>query len=545
MNRLQVFITTLLTLGSLVGFQGSAFALPGDLDISFGGDGWVSTQAPGSNGSLGTSLLVQPDQKIVAGGMAAFDNNNLDFCLTRYLPDGSLDNTFGNGGIVLTDFPGNDGNRPADFISDLAIQRDGKIVAAGGSVLGTNLPISQMPPNAGDLNFALARYLPNGSLDPSFGVNGLVSLDFSGIAALDQINSVKIQRDGKIVAAGQVAVARGSSNYDFAVARFNEDGSLDPSFGNGGQVRIDFFQGSNASANALQIQGDGKILLAGSTNQSSLIPGNDFALARLNTDGSLDVSFGNGGLVTTNFLQAQFFTQNSDDIAYGLLLQGDGKIVTAGVSIEQNPLRARIALARYLSDGSLDVAFGDRGKVLTDFSDLNPNAFADGRDLVLQGDGKILVAGNVMSDLNQPFNSDFALARYLPDGQLDGTYGRGGKVVANFPEQQRGLDGANEIALQADGKALAVGYVQLGQAGNTNLLAFGLARFEGDKEVITETPEEETGAPREAPGLQLVLQGGACAFTPSPGAPNFSLWIETALVMAFFLGFKFLRRPKL
>src|SRR5262249_31915011 len=149
----------------MTGLANVAIAAPGDLDLSFDQDGWLSTEPPGSQGSVANSVLVQPDQKIVAGGLSLINGEGNNFCLARYLPNGSPDDSFGNHGIVLTDFPESAGNHPVDFILSLALQDDGKIVAGGGTVLGSNLPISQTPPSAGDMNFALARYLPNGALD--------------------------------------------------------------------------------------------------------------------------------------------------------------------------------------------------------------------------------------------------------------------------------------------------------------------------------------------------------------------------------------------
>src|SRR5947209_5776224 len=271
---------------------------------------------------------------------------------------GDLDATFGTGGRVLTDFGGGAGARA------LALQADGRIVVAGLSRVGV-----------GD-DFALARYNPNGSLDSSFGSGGRVLTDF-GLD--DEARAVVLQADGKIVVAG------GSGGAFFALARYNADGTLDPSFGSEGRVCTNV--GGRDGARALALQSDGKIVVAGFSD----VVGFGFALARYNPDGSLDPSFGSGGRVLTGGVA----------LARGLALQSDGKIVVAGFSDAGGG--QDFALARYNPDGTLDLTFGTGGKVTTDFG-----GFDDAFALALPTDGKIVVAG---SD-----GSDFALARYETRG---------------------------------------------------------------------------------------------------------------------------------
>jgi len=224
------------------------------------------------------ALVLQPDGKLVAAGSSdAGGTGSDDFILARYLPGGSLDPTFGVGGKVTTDFGGR------DLAFTLVLQPDGKLVAAGGS------------PFRGFSSFSLTRYLPDGSLDRTFGTEGKVITEFGG----EEVSAIALvlQPDGKLVAAGQGAFA--VTSFDFILARYLPDGSLDPTFGVGGKVTTDF-GGTVADAEALILQPDGKLVAAGI--EGSNVTGTfDFALARYLPNGSLDPTFGVGGKVTTDF----------------------------------------------------------------------------------------------------------------------------------------------------------------------------------------------------------------------------------------------------
>jgi len=328
---------------------------------------------------------------------------------TSLLKDGDLDATFGNDGKVITDFGGNDSGNA------VALQKDGKIVVAGDSGL--------YPP----CDFAVARYNTNGSLDFTFGIEGKVTTDLGG--ATDIGNAVALQKDGKIVVAGQ---SDAEGDNDFAIARYNTDGSLDLTFGMGGKVTTDF--GGIDRGLAVTLQKDGKIVVAGFAS-------NDFAVARYNMDGSLDLTFGTGGKVTTDF--------GGNDSGNAVVLQKDGKIVVAGTS------GGDFAIARYNTDGSLDLTFGDNGTVTTDFG----GNFDRGRAVALQKDGKTVVAGGAPSG--------FGIARYNTDGSLDLTFGMEGKVITDFGV---GSEEGYGVALQKDGKVVVAGAV-------SDLSNFGVARY--------------------------------------------------------------------
>src|SRR4029450_2106701 len=282
----------------------------------------------------------------------------------------------------------------------------------------------------------------DGDLDPSFGFGGVVMTDFN--TSTDIAYSVALQPDGKLVAAGITYTDNDFSNQDFAIARYNVDGSLDASFGTNGRVTTDF-PGLVAAISAVVVQPDEKIVVAGGAYPLFTFAG-DFKVARYNPDGSLDTSFGTGGIVTTIF-------PGDGSYAFALALQPDGKIIAAGTDfVDFNPgdmSDTDFALARYNPDGSLDTTFGNGGTVTTDFFGTEDDVFS----VLIQPDGKIVAVGSA----NDPANFyDFAAVRYLSNGTLDTTFGAGGKVSTDFGD--RGFDRAHSAALQADGKIVAAGF---------------------------------------------------------------------------------------
>jgi uncharacterized delta-60 repeat protein len=404
---------------------GAAVAAPGALDSSFGSGGEVTTDFGGSDSAQ--AVVIQGDGRIVAAGLSGAG----DFALARYTADGSLDPSFGSGGKATTDFGG------FDAASALAVQPDGRIVAAGRSGSG---------------DFALARYNADGSLDSTFGSGGKLTTDFGGF---DGALAVALQTDSKIIAVGG-----GGTGSDFALARYNADGSPDTSFGSGGIVPTDF--GGFEAATAVAIQGDGKIVATGSTFSGGF---QQFVLARYNGDGSLDASFGSGGMVTTDFGLGSGF-------GGALTIQPDGKIVAAGRA------GTDFVVARYNGDGSPDPSFGTAGKVTTDFGGaLFDAAFG----VALQSNGKIVAAGGTFNGFGPPA-ADFALARFGADGSLDAGFDSGGKVTTDFG----GFDVASGLALQADGKIVAAGQ---GGSGSD----FALARYLGDTSAIAVSVDIKPG----------------------------------------------------
>jgi uncharacterized delta-60 repeat protein len=412
------------------GVVSQAQTTAGNLDPTFGTGGTVRTDFAG-NIDQANAVAVQRDGQIVAAG-SSFSNSKTveDFIVARYNPNGSLDKRFGKNGKITTDF-----FRNVDSISAVAIQPDGRIIVAG---------FAQLAGSGGNPRvFALARYRSDGSPDTSFGNGGALTTSFGGNFAA--ASAVMVQPDGKIVVAGTVDFNPDvpGSGLDFALARYNASGTLDGSFGKGGRVVFDFF-GSFDQANGAVLQPDGKIIVVGSASYDSLNQDIGFALARFNTDGSIDFGFGTGGKQITDFFGA-------GAKANGVVLQPDGKFVVAGTASDSatRPTATDIALARYNSDGTLDSGFGSGGETAIPFAN---SATEQGNALALSTDGKIIVAGAAFKTFATP--ADFALVRYNSDGSIDTGFGSGGTITTDVAG---GTDVAQALAIQSDGKAVAAG----------------------------------------------------------------------------------------
>jgi uncharacterized delta-60 repeat protein len=405
-------------------------AASGDLDTGFGNGGTIRTDFSG-NIDQANAIAIQRDGKIVAAGSSFSSAKTVeDFIVARYNANGTIDKNFGKNGTVATDF-----FRNVDTINAIAIQPDGNILVAG---------FAQLAGNGGNPRvFALARYTASGNSDPSFGSGGLVTTSFGGNFA--GASAIMLQPDGKFIVAGTVDFNPSvvGSGMDFALARYNPNGSLDGTFGIGGKVVFDFF-GSFDQANAALLLPDGKIVVAGSASFDSFNRNIGFALARFNPNGSIDFGFGSGGKQINSFF-------GSGAQANSLALQPDGKLVVAGTAPDSStrPVATDFALARYNSDGSLDPSFGIGGQTAIPFSD---SASEQANALVLTPDGKILVAGAAFKTFATP--PDFAIARYNSDGTLDTEFGNGGTKTTDIA---RGTDVAQALAIQPDGRVIAAG----------------------------------------------------------------------------------------
>lgn len=273
-----------------------------------------------------------------------------------------------------------------------------------------------------------------GNLDPNFGNGGKTVVDFSGSFGFDAGNGVAIQKDGRIVVAGDIF----KNNHSFALARFTADGKLDKSFA-GGTITLDFGVDSFDAAAAVAIQKDGKIVVAGFSAANNL--DGDFALARYDTNGTLDRSFSADGKVTTDL--------GANDRATALLIQPDGKILVAGgVDTIFDNFPEMFALARYNADGTLDKTFSGDGKLVTDLG----NGIDGASALALQADGKIVAAGSSAANVT---SIDFAVARFLPNGTFDKGFSGDGKTFVNFGSNNS--DQAFGLALQPDGGIVVAG----------------------------------------------------------------------------------------
>jgi len=346
---------------------------------------------------------------------------------------GSLDSTFGTGGRVLSDI----GVGPSDEAYAMAIQpSDGKIVVVGGD----------------GHDFALARYTVDGVLDTTFGTFGKVLTDFSGDT--DYAYSVAVQTDGKLVVAGTV---KDAGNWKFGLARYNTNGSLDNFFGSSGKVMTVLGGGNNSGANAVAIQANGRIVAAGFGWDASPTPHQYVAIARYQTNGTLDGDWNGGGIVLTD-VDDLLGGSERKSAATAVAVQSDGNVVVTGWA--GNPLSPQLVVARYDSAGVLDPGFSGDGLMASHIE-----TTAAGTSLALLPGGKILAAGATQTATA----TRFALARLLANGALDTTFGTNGVVTTAFGTV---YDHAYALAVQADGRVVLAGYSHDGVNDN-----FALARY--------------------------------------------------------------------
>lgn len=365
---------------SLSGFAVARYRRNGGLDRRFGMRGEVRTAFASANAAA-TAVVLQRDGRIVVAGPTGLANSvERKVVLARYTSTGALDPSFGRMGEVVAPFQA---RAMGVFLkAALALQSNGKIVVAGTTDSATSQPS----------RFAVARYNISGSLDHRFGDAGQVTTAFGSDAAV--ASAIALQPDGKIAVAGY-SLAPSSAATSFLVARYNRDGSLDQTFGTGGRVITSI--GSSSAATAIAVEPDGKIVVAGSTSPEHL-QGRDFGLVRYDRNGALDTSFGEGGKVTTAFtnddgiqgiaiepdgnivvagstvtrtdarlrlaiamyapdgsLDARFGRDGKvttafgrgDDQAHAVAIERDGKIVVGGESVGQSAQAAEFALSRY------------------------------------------------------------------------------------------------------------------------------------------------------------------------------------------------------
>lgn len=344
------------------------FNTDGTLDTSFGTGGNVTITIPSAK-SFGMDVALQDDGKIVIGART-WDNVTGNMVLARLNTDGSFDNTFGTNGVVIANSGG------SDVLASVIIADDGKIYIAGDS----------------DDNFSIARFNTDGTMDTSFGANGWSFIDFNSSSYAQEI---AFQNDGKIVMGGFTIISGG--RYQMAAARITADGALDSSFGVGGKVSFNFGIDHDI-ATTLGIQSDGKIVLGGHTYiTSNPRLAYDFAVVRLNTDGSFDTTYGNNGVTTTQIV-------DEANYANGLVIQADDKVVLAGRTVKL--FDYDFAMIRFNTDGTLDNTFGNGGKVSTDNGGKEDHGYAIAR----QPDNKIILAGHSYSSGGN--DSEIVVARY-------------------------------------------------------------------------------------------------------------------------------------
>ncbi|HEY2803530.1 MAG TPA: delta-60 repeat domain-containing protein [Actinomycetota bacterium] len=379
MPQIRTLLTTAVALTLLASTPASA--APGDLDRSFGAGGKV-TLSLAHGGSQGNTVLVQPDGRILIGGWAYARG----FAIVRLLRDGALDRSFGDGGVATTNLP----TGPA-VITDLALDDRGRIDVTGLS----------------EGSLALARYRPEGTLDPTFGHGGIVTTRYRH--AQTSAEGVAVEPGGGVLAAGTADDKR------WILAKFTDRGTLDRSFGRGGWATVDFGSGEEV-ARDLTLTPNGRIVVSGTGGQR-------FALARFRRDGTLDPQFGSGGTVVS---------RNRGSAAAVTLLR-DGDVLAAGQS------EGAFELRRYLPSGRPDRSFGTGGRAS------EPSVDGAAYDMVAARDGSAVLAGSAFQD--------FTVGRYLPAGSPDPAFGNDGVVHTRFPN----YGFAQGVALTPDGRIVVVG----------------------------------------------------------------------------------------
>ncbi len=386
-------------------------------------------------------MLVQPDGKILMIGYADYgaSQNERDFALVRFLPNGELDDSFGNGGKVLTDF-----DQSHDSGYDAVLQDDGKIIVVGVAETGG--------PSFPD-DIAICRYLENGDLDSSFGVDGKVLEDLDG--KNDIANGIVLLDDGKFLVTG-LRMYQNNNEVDGFIARYNSDGTRDLTFNQTGIKNYNVYSNAPCYGEHIVVQPDGKIVVSGYTaaiNPSQL---RNIYVRRFDEDGNADFSFNQVGFQVFDFFE-------KDDYVRDLVLQPDGKILIGGFTLTSfNPTNFDFIVVRLNPDGTFDNSFSDDGTASYDFFgriDVN-------NSMLVQEDGKILLAGQTQTE-EEDFIS--TVARINPDGTRDETFGANGQIFNNFFVGNTSTsESATSILFQPDNKIVLGGIARDDSGDNSD-----------------------------------------------------------------------------
>ena len=400
------------------------YTTTGSLDTTFSGDG-IQTTLVNAGNDLAYALALQTDGKLVAAGLTRFGTTD-DLGIARYNTDGALDTTFGTGGKTTLQ-----GGSTESLASAITQQADGKLVVTGYANVTNN-----------GRDVAVARYNADGSLDTSFSADGSETTNY-GSNVNDYANTVIQQADGKIVIAGYREPA--ASNFDIILARYTTAGVLDTTFGSSGKYLTGINSFHDVINDVIQLP-DGKLLAAGYINSSTAAAtSSDFGLMRFTTTGSRDNSFNGIGSKSINISQLVFGSTNRDQ-AQSLILDNTGKIVVVGAV--NNSADYDIVITRHLADGSLDATFSSDGITSTDIAVSDDYAY----DVKQDANGRYVVAG--MANISG--NDNFVVLRYNNDGTLDTTFGGG----TGYTQVDIGgdVDSAYSLTIEPDGKIAVAGY---------------------------------------------------------------------------------------
>lgn len=398
-------------------------AQPGVLDINFDSNGKLLIDNSSTEAASG--LAIQEDQKILVGGYTGA-GADIDVFVARLNPDGSFDQSFGNSGMVITDFLSS-----TDLSNDLLLQPDGKIVLIGFINDGSTIKIG------------MVRYLTDGTLDSDFGVGGKVvsSGNFSNAIGW----GASLQTDGKILVTG---LYNNSGNNDLLVARFNSDGTPDVTFSYDGFMTLDV-NGNGDSGYVVKQRSDGKIIVGGFSE--ILMGTRSMLIVRLEENGLLDNTFGTNGFVEIDY-------GLGGNECHDLAFRGD-KLLLYGSA--NGVFGSAMALAQLNEDGSFDSGFGTSG---IDVYTMLPME-STGTSMLVTPDGKIVTIGSI----GGASTADFAIVRREADGTSDNTFGTSGGTATDFNSD---YDGASEIEMQADGL-----FVVAGRSINGSQFDIALARY--------------------------------------------------------------------
>jgi uncharacterized delta-60 repeat protein len=464
----------------------------GTYDTTFDGDGIVRPTLSAQN-DRAFGVAIQNDGKILAAGFSEDASDIPDTAIIRLNTDGTLDNSFGSNGVRIAPL-----SSSSNLANDVLIQPDGKIVTGGystftnptredftvarfntdgsmdNSFFGVGLhhhdvgfasatgravaiqPNGKIVIAGGDSNFALFRYNPDGTSDTSFDLDGKVETPI--LAGNDQARSIAVQADGKIVVAGIAGESTVTPPYQATAvaARYNADGSPDSTFDGDGVFMVT--PGLWASFRSVAIQQDGKIVLAG--QRATPTGAGEFLLVRLLQNGTPDNSFDGDGILTIPWETLP------DGAARGVVIQPDGKIVAAGK--HYNKVDNDFVVARFTTNGVLDSTFDEDGIATT-----NILGGEEGNSVALQSDGKIVVAG-VSLNFTGGVSERFAVVRYNTDGSLDSTFDGDGQVTTPI---RGGVDTATAISIQPTGKIMVPGSSRSTTATNYPDIEFSMVRY--------------------------------------------------------------------
>lgn len=413
----------------------------GALDPAFnntGTPGYVTINTnPGKDDNVQAVGTYSDGRVVIAGNM----DDNAHFALVRYTALGQLDATFGTGGVVTLRQATNAEGVPYA----ITVLADNKLLVAGSSWVSSK-------------DFAILKLKENGTPDSTFGVNGWASTP--ALAFEDEVRAMAIQSDGKIVVAGTAEVSSGSKIYDFGVARFNADGTIDNSFGTNGVVTTNI--NANDIPEGIAVQSDGKIVVGGTSDEDGDA---NYTVVRYTAGGAPDNTYGSGGIATYDM--ATFGTAGSKDHGHGMALQTDGKVLVTGFSAPAAGGNGNVVTMRLTTTGALDVTFSGDG--IANFNYGVSNTDEGSRAIALQNDGKILVGGDTSGE-HAWF--DLLLLRYKTDGTLDSTFNSDGVALSN-------LSGEDEFgyALKLFGNRIYLGGSTGAHGGAKNLV---LAAYQND-----------------------------------------------------------------